>query len=308
MKHQLLHRFISLLFVSATASLIGCYTQLGTVRSDRDSGYDRERAEQADKGYEAYDDSTGYGSNDEYYDDYLYQRNRLGFTYYYPTILIGSPYYDPWYYGRWGWNSYYDPFICGTAYPGIYAGWYYPHYWYNDPWYYGGYSRYRDYTGGRIYGATRTFGKTRGGGSTRVAGGTRGNEGSYQPPARGGDLPVGYRPNTTTGRSGAKPSVPPKVSTGKRGGEHGQRGGSRTGAVGRGGNTRGSGSREGTRVGRPSAPPSHQPSPPRDNGGSRSGEGRSYSPPPSTSQPAPSSPPSGGRAPSSTGARGGSRR
>jgi len=314
MKHQLLHLLSLLLFLFAIVSLVGCYTQFGTVRSDNGSGEERDKVGQADEGYQSYDDTTEYTDNGQYSnDDYWYDRNQVGFAYYYPMIHIGASYYDPWYYGRWGWYSYYDPFICGTAYPWLYAGYYYPSVWDNYPWYFG--NGYRGgYSGGRAYGTTRTFGNTRGGGNTRTVGGTRGNEGTYQAPPSSGDLPVGYRSGATSDRSGATPSVTPKVSTGKRGSNEGQRSGSRTGTVSRAGKTRGSGTREGARIGRSGSSPSQPQSVPRGSGGSnrgggeRSGGGRTYSPPPSAPHSSPAPAPSGGSAPSNSGSRGGGRR
>jgi len=64
-------------------------------------------------------------------DDYTYSRRLYSFY----------GYYDPWLYGRWGWNPYwrpgwYDPWYYGYA-GWWYDPWYYGYYGWYDPWYYG---------------------------------------------------------------------------------------------------------------------------------------------------------------------------
>lgn len=304
-------RFVAspVLFLAA-GLLTGCYTELGTVRSERAPARDYDRTESAEESYEAPQDSLEYAEEEGTYsdDDYWHYRHRLGFYYYYPSFYVGvgAAYYDPWYWDPWYWRSsayYYDPFICGTYFPWYYAGWYRPSYWGHYPWYSGW--RTRDYAGGGRYSGTRTFGNTRGSGSSRLAGSQRAGDAVQQTPVRGGDLPVGYRSAGSSTRSGTPSSSAPGVSSSRRGRSDGGSGVVRQGTRGKTGSTRSGGSKEGTRIERSSPPPSYQPSPPsRGSGGGRSGEGRSYSPP--SSSPSPSS--GGGGNSSGGSSRGGSSR
>jgi hypothetical protein len=306
----------------ALLALAGCYTQLGTVRSERepDNSYNDEQAYSADEDTTQVwtEEEENYANDNDYWD----YRPRLGFMYYYPSIYFGMTNYDPWYWDSWYWPrgayySYYDPFICGTLYPWYYAGWYHPGVGYYDPWYYGNYYRYRDYGGG--YGSTRTFGNTRGGGGVRSAGSTRGGEPAYGSPSSVGELPGAYRSAGSSPRGSATTGTQ-GVSRGKRSGDQSARQGTRPGTVQRGGNTRSGGSRQGTRSVPPRVRPPRSNPPPKDSGGARRSGGShssgapSYSPP----APAPSSPPApsgggtrssgGGTRSSGGGSRGGSRR
>jgi hypothetical protein len=292
MRHQLRRVFGFSLPLLASAALLGCYTQVGAERSERNPDRDYDRPETTERGYVAADDSTSYNQNDEGYnnDDYGYRHRWLGFDYYYPTVVVGASVWDPWYWDRWG-SYYYSPFWCGTYYPGIYAGWYYPRYYSHYPNYYGGY--YGGYNnghrGGGYYGGTRTIGNTRGS-TVRGFGGVRGSQGVTQPPASSSELPRGYRAGSTDRATPS--SATPRVTTGRRDGS--VRGSPGSGTIGRGGSTRGGGSRGGRRLERPSgsSAPHYGPAPRGSSGAPRGGGGRSYSPPPSSS--GPSSAPSGG--------------
>ena len=319
MDYRRLYLLAGVLPLIALLSLAGCYTQVGTVRSEREPDYSYSEDEQA---YGAEEDSTEALTQQEaenyaYDDEYWNSRPRLGFMYYYPSFYFGATFYDPWYWDSWYWPrgayySYYDPFICGTIYPWYYAGWYHSSYGYYDPWYYGGHYRYRDYGGG--YGSTRTFGNTRGSGAVRAVGSTRAGEPAYGTPAQSGELPKAVRTAGSSPR-GSATSGTQGVSRGKRSDDQSARGGSRTGTVTRGGKTRSGASRDATRVAPPRVKtPPRATTPPRDSGGrgrsggTRSSDVPSYSPPASapSSSPAPSS--GGGRSSSGGGSRGGNRR
>ncbi len=252
----LLNRFtlpVGVLFLGFWSA--GCYTQLGTVEEERNYAQDVEEAYVAEDTVSTEDYEQ---ARDRFYND--------SYDYYYPTVMVGVGYSNPWYWHNRSWYSYdpfwYDPFWgwCGTYYPRYYGGWYSG--WY-DGWYDGYYPRtyyghggsgYVSRDGGR-YGATRTFG------STRTSGTLRGSSGSSYTPVSG-------RTNT-----GATPSSLPtgRVSTGTRAKET-KRGGA---AVG-GGTTRSTGGREGSV--RREAPRSA----PRPESGTRTTRsGERYSPPPS---------------------------
>ncbi|MBM2845073.1 MAG: hypothetical protein HW407_385 [Bacteroidetes bacterium] len=277
--------------------LSGCYTQVGTTRDADQEEYSAVES-----------DTTGDDYEQSYTDNYYDGANgmpayRYGFDYYYPTFGFGFSAYDPWYYRHSGWY-YYDPFICGTYYPSIYAGWY--PYWYpHGIYYYPGYGHKPFAFGGRrSHGTTRTFGTTRGGGVVR--GGSR-DDGGYRGASSGAtELPTGYRSGSGS-HGNPPPASTPRVSTGRTSSDGGRavtRGGSR----GRAGNTRGGSgkSREGVRQGPPRTyTPAPQSTPPsQGRGADRGGSSRSYSPPRS-SPPAQSTPPSGGG--NSSGSSGGSR-
>jgi hypothetical protein len=272
--------------LTAIALLIwlnGCYTQLGTTRSEPDYS-----AVEDDTTGDDYEDSytQNYYDNDEWGPRYRY-----GFDYYYPTFALSFSTYDSWYWRNCGWY-YYDPFWCGTYYPTIYAGW---HWWYPPVSYYSYYYptyRYRTYASTGNRGTTRTIGNTRG---SVVRGGGRGEVGQRSGSSGNFDLPTGYR--SSSGTRGTAPPNQPRVSTGRK--NAGQaRGGTRGSEGIRGGTTR-SGSRE-----RTYQPPRTYTPPPRDRGSDRGSVGRSYTPPPSP--PPAQSPPAndGGR---STGSSGGTR-
>src|SRR5437867_101442 len=165
--------FLGLLFFGT-----GCYTQLGTTRDEHREEYSSSTQ----------NDTTGDNYEQSYADNYNDYDNgapgyRYGFDYYYPTFGFGFSAYDPWYWGYSGWYSY-DPFLCGTYYPAIYAGWY-PYWHRHGIFFYPNY-RYRTYAtaGSRgFYGRTRTIGSTRG--SAVVRGGGR-NDGGYRNNSSGG--------------------------------------------------------------------------------------------------------------------------
>jgi len=280
----------------------GCYTQVGTVRSEDRAVYLESQESSSENAEEYVEEPSGENT---YFEENGYPGSRYGFDYYYPTISIGFGYYDPWYWRQSFWYSYYDPFWCGTYYPAYYAGWYPPYGFYYPP-YYGGY-RYT-YSGGHGRGTTRTVGYTRGSGSTRGDNGTisRGNSSS----GRSAALPTGVR--SGSGGSNRTKEATPKVSTSRRKSDAGNRGGSRSGESVRGGSTRSGGSRQATspRVRREAAP---KPAPaPREDRGTQRGDagksgGRSYTPPPSPPAQS-SSPPPQSAPPTNTGARGGNRR
>jgi len=174
-------RRVNMLFASfAVFFLVGCYTELGTVREPREQQTDeytyQDNSQESEYGEDTvssryYEDRTYY---DDYYYDRWYPRYRFYFRYYYPAYYwpsFGFSYvcYDPWYYYGW----YYDPWFCGTPLV-IYPIYYYP-YWYSYYPYYYPYYRYRHYYGygGSIVRTNRDFGSTRGA-SIRTGGGRGG--------------------------------------------------------------------------------------------------------------------------------------
>jgi hypothetical protein len=283
----------------------GCYTQVGTVRDDRDDNYSSRDRDRSEYGYT--DSQPGYDTtvadSGRYAEEpYETVRHRAYFDYYYPTFSVGFGWYGPW---DWGYG--YDPFFypwyySSWGYPGIspYPWYVYPYY--RDPGYYGPYYSHT-YGGGRTYGHTRTFGNTRTGGSYRAGSAVY----------RGGGATSLINPAGTryAPRSNPRvaPSSQPRVSTSRRTYNSGRATSSPQGKTYRGGSTRG-----GTRGGYGNTPPRSRYEPPQSSGGSRSsgagrsGGGRSYSPPSSPpSHGGSSAPPSsGGRG--SSGSRGGSRR
>jgi len=269
--------------------LNGCYTQVGTVRSERYGDESIQEAENEDVAEESEADTT-----DESYED---QRDRLYYDYYYPPSY---PYSHGWY-RPYGWYGY-DPFWCGTYYP--YYGWWPPSYFYYPGYYtlpYGsGYSRYA-VAGGRSHGVRRTIGNIRSSGSVRAT-----NEGTNER-ARDTYLPTGSQSRPTIRREARGTGVTPNpTSTGRREGSVSSTRSSRGKSVDRAGNSR-SGS---TRSGVPrqiSRAPQQPPPPPSAGGRGSSGSSRgeqSYTPPPS-SKSAPSSPPPASGPRSSGGTRSG---
>ena len=242
-------RFVLLLPAAISALLFaGCYTQLGTVRSDEDSEEVTQQEETS-----AYNDSLA-GSGDEEYEESEYESSDRYYPfpyYYYPPVYGGAGYYDPWY---WGSSFYCDPFRWG---PWVTVS-YWPGYYYHRPYYspYHGYYPVYSYDGTRGHGSTRTIGSSRGSGS-RTGGVVLGRDGVAQPgvsrPSRSGDRslpPVTLSPRApatkgrTTGgekgksvdsgkrtskpRSVAKPSAPNQrpAPTTRDGDKPGSRGGS----------------------------------------------------------------------------------
>ena len=286
--NRTLHRILlPCLSLGSLLWLTGCYTQLATTRDEGTYDYYATDEDTTGDNYEqAYADSNDNGYYDENPEVPGY---RYGFDYYYPTVGLGFSDYDPWYWRYNGWY-YYDPFICGTYYPSIYAGWYpywpYPGYYFYYPYYHN--HTYAGTLGRGGYGGVRTIGSTRGGSAVRGGG-----EGGYRgSPASGtSSLPTGYR--SSSGTRSNPPAATPGVSTGRR--SNGARGGSAVRPGSRGGTTRSGSGREATRG---QAPRTY--TPPRNTGGS----GRSYSPPPPP-PPAQSTPPSSGGGRSSSGSGGG---
>ncbi|MCZ6775538.1 MAG: hypothetical protein O7D34_03655 [Ignavibacteria bacterium] len=311
----------TVVFLTSVFFLMGCYTQVGTTRSETDSDYyyseNEEVSEYVDEEYQYGDDSTNIGSTDYYYDDYDYPRHRFFFSYYYPSYYWGASYY-PWY---WGWCGYYlyDPYYL-AFYP--YYGGYYGHF---SRIHVGHFVQHHSFRFRGGHGVTRTIGTTRG------TGGTRGRGSGYRGRTEGRDLPTGVRSPSSTGRRSGSSSVGTRTSKGSE--VKGQRG-SRRGSVSRGGKarttvkkgtrrgsvTRGKSARTGgrkgrsisqRRPGRPAVSPTRKGASRIRAGGSRSPGGRSFTAPRSSSPPR-SSPPrsarSGGGARGSGGSRGGARR
>jgi hypothetical protein len=277
--------------------LNGCYTQVGTVRSER-WGDEPIRSDEPDVVAE----SSEVDTTEEGYED---QRDRFYYDYYYPPSYPYLGLYRPYNWSLW-WNTSlgYDPFLCGTYYPSYY-GWWDPRYFYYTGYFYppyaGGYYGYRYASvGGTSHGVRRTTGNTRGTGSVRESGGNS-NE-------RGGSsyLPTGSQSRTTVRREAQGTNVAPNPSAGRReskvSGTRSSRGGSadRSGTT-RSGSTRRGGQRESVRSSPPRAP---QPSGESRGSSGRSRGERTYSPPASSS-PAPSSPAPARGSSSSGGTRGG---
>lgn len=273
------------LFLGSLVWGTGCYTQLATTQDEYHEEYAATEGDTTADNYEQSYTDNGYYDNNDGMPGYRY-----GFDYYYPSIGFGFSTYDPWYWRYNGWY-YYDPFICGTYYPSIYAGWY--PYWHHPGFYFYPYYNHRTYAGnfGRGGYGVRTIGSTRGGGAVRG-----GNEGGYRttPASGAGSLPTGYR--SSSGTRSNPPAAAPRVSTGRRSDGAREKGAVRSGS--RSGTTRSGSGRESTRG---QSPRTY--TPPRNTGGS----GRSYSPPPPP-PPAQSTPPSSGGGRSSSGSSGGGSR
>ncbi len=316
--------FITTLTVIVIAIFfVGCYTQLGTLKSDKSVNEEYYSYEQSPN-YNYDSDTTYYEGgttiNNYYYDgNYWYPRPYWAFSYYYPSyywpsVAFGYVYNDPWFYDRY-WR--YDPWICGTMYV------HYPHYYYY-PYYYGSYypyywtPQYYVTTTGSIERTRRDFGNQRDQGGRQAP--TYDDRQDRVSGRSGLDLPTGVGVIGGSGRSqaGSTPDVQ-KPSRGE--------GASREvtpRSTDRSGSTRGESgqSRSGSRRDRYENPDRGQSTPPvtrdsgrrnegsgrRDDGSTRSGETRTYTPPPSS--PAPSSPPPlrGGNDSGDSGSRGGSQR
>ena len=170
-------RLLQLSFAGFIAILVmllsGCYTQLSTVKGDRD---DDERytssGSRDDSSYTQNEDGEYRERSDYDNDDYYgYNHPHVGFSYYYPTYwpsyAFSVAYANPWCYDNY-WA--YDPWYCGTSYVrypfyGYYPTYYYPAYYYHYSYYHSGYaSRY-----GSVRRGTRDFGSTRGNASGRGA-------------------------------------------------------------------------------------------------------------------------------------------
>ncbi len=276
-----LRKYAPVAAVVVTAlALSGCYTQVGSMREDREGDYSYR-----DEDRSAVTDSTEEQPGEYNDNDYEYDRGRFYFDYYYPSYTFGLGFYGSWWSPWWAWGTWYnDPFLYGPYYnnwgwgwyPGYVPGWWYPRY--------GGY--YGTYPYG---GRTRTFG------NSRMVGTTRG--GMYDPPG-GGVLSGGTRTSPgAVGRSGVttrrpqpgRPSARPssRVSPGRRSDGRFVPPSS-SGTVNRG--SRGEGRRSYTQPRSAPAPRNEG----RSSGGRTYGGGRSYSPPSSHSSPPPSRGGSGG--------------
>ncbi|MBI1806393.1 MAG: hypothetical protein HYR76_05010 [Ignavibacteria bacterium] len=187
--------------------LSGCYTQLSTVKEDRED--EEQYAPSGDRGDSSYtrneDEEGEYRNRSDYgYDDYSWQyRPRIGFSYYYqpwwPSYAFSVAYASPWCYDNF-WA--YDPWYCGTPYIR------YPFYGYSPAYYYPAYyypSFYSHYGYPRAYSSLRRG--TRDFGSTRGSGGGRGTPAGYDLPNtdRGNyNLPTGA--SLGRGANGASPN------------------------------------------------------------------------------------------------------
>lgn len=285
----------------AALALSGCYTEVGSVRGERDEDYAYHPEDRGVVPDTTIEESGNYTDN-----DYDRDRSRFYFDYYYPSFTFGWGYYS-WWRPWWSWGSwYYDPFYYSGGYntpwgwggyPGYVPGWWYPHY---D-------GRYAFSSG--YYGKSRTFGNSRTVGM---------NRGAYNPPSGGimyggarSSSRTGSRTGVTSGRSqtgssSARPST--RVSPGRRSQSSNRYvAPSDLGRINRG--NRGEARREYTQPRSAPAPRGEGRS-----GGNRSsgGGGRSYSPPASTgsshSSPAPSGGGSRGGSSGGGGRQGGSRR
>ncbi|MDI6779498.1 MAG: hypothetical protein QME25_04805 [Bacteroidota bacterium] len=314
--------------IIATLGLVvlisGCYTQLETIKNEKkyvDEYYDNNRIEnysQEEQSDTFYYDRDGRTIINNYYFDggAWYPRYRWMFSYYpsyyWPSYAFSMVYYDPWFYDRY-W--YYDPWICGTPYV------YYPHYYY--PYYYGSYypyywgSHYYISTTGTVERTKRDFGNQRDKGGR---GAPTYDDRQDRISGRGGlDLPTGV--GVTGGGGRSQTGSTPEVRKPSRG--DGTSGKVTPRSTDRSGSSRGEGSqsRSGSRRDRyensdrgQSVPPAtresgrrNEGSGRRDEGSTRSGETRTYTPPPPpTPQPAPSSPPPSSPPPQRGNSRGGS--
>jgi hypothetical protein len=141
--------------------LSGCYTQLGSLRNEKEGDEEYMATEQqSDSSYTSENESEGYTYNSGCCDDYY--RPHVGFSYYYPSsywpsVAFGMAYADPWFYDyAWGynsWNNYYSP--VWNPYYG-----YYPNSFYS-PYYSGYYGYYNGYPGSSIVNGRRDVGEVR---------------------------------------------------------------------------------------------------------------------------------------------------
>ncbi len=217
----------------------GCYTEVGSLRSEREDTYGY------DNRYESKIDSSGAEVNNYYggyppsyglYDGYLpYPRYRAYFSYYYPSYYW-TPYNDPFFYDCY---YFYDPWICGSpfmAYGIGFDGFYHPFGFFGTSFRYSPF--FHGYVAsGKVFSGSRNFGSTRGIGGRGSFGSSRGTTSDYTPPPA---TSVGGRgvSSTTSGNSNAGRSR----SEGTTRGSYNQ--GNRTedkGSGRQGGETRGSG-------------------------------------------------------------------
>jgi hypothetical protein len=161
----------------------GCYTQLGTVKSDESESEDV-----------ALEQDSVY-AEEEYSFDYPSPNHYVTFTYYSPGFHPGFGYYDTWCYDSWYWCYDPGPILCGPFYP--YYGWSpYHHYYPPSYGYYPGY-----YDPSPSYAARPNM--------TRDIGRTRNNEGSGSEGTRGGG---GRKPGFTGGLADQVSESQPSIS------------------------------------------------------------------------------------------------
>jgi hypothetical protein len=192
----------------AALALSGCYTEVGSVRGERDEDYAYHPEDQGVVPDTTMEESGNYTDN-----EYDRDRSRFYFDYYYPSFTFGLGYYS-WWRPWWSWGSwYYDPFYYyggyyapwgWGGYPGYVPGWWYPHY---D-------GRFALSPG--YYGRSRTFGNSRTVGMTR---GTFTPSGGIMYGRVRSSSSTGGRTGVTSGRSqtgspSARPST--RVSPGRR--------------------------------------------------------------------------------------------
>ena len=214
--HMKAYAFVLALLIGALLS--GCYTQLSTVKSEREEEYTYTRNDQ-EEDTTSYDSGSRGTYHDYDYDDWdrPYPRFRAYMNYYYPAYYWPSigftlAYSDP-YYG-WSWYGY-DPWWCGT--PQIVYAWpvyYYPYYYYPYS-----QSRWGHYAwGGGGVRTNRDFGSTRGGSMRTVGGGRGGESPAYDAPRSGGinegssagrrgDVPLPLRVEPSSGRRSDIPTT-----------------------------------------------------------------------------------------------------
>jgi len=183
-----------------SALLSGCYTQVGSVRGDRDYGYTSSDNPENSTNVQADNDTSIADSGA--YNENSYEQSRRDFydECYPPSVYVGGGWYGPW----WSVGFGYDPWYWGYG-PSWYGGWGYPAYWGWFPVatpYYGYYGHYGYYGYGRYYGGTRTFGITRARTGAAFAG--YGTQPLYRTTAAGG-----------ASRTGVSSSQPVGVSRGR---------------------------------------------------------------------------------------------
>lgn len=262
--------------------VVGCYTQLETVREDEEVTMQDETEEGV-----VYD-STQEQEEVEEEGEYTTYPPYYPYHYYYPPIHAGIWWYDPWYYYDPFWYGYWP--YCRPYFPLIYS-YYYPAYYYPV----GYYPRY--YVSVSVgHGSTRTMGHSRGFGGTR---------GGSRSPTLGGSAGTESegmsRPHPAVDRTVPPVSVSPAQPVGK---------GTTTGS-GKESSVGSSKRKAPTPRATKSQPPAQRPAPSVHRGGNstpKRGEGvsRPSSPPLSSPAPAPS-PSSRGGGGRTGGSRGGSR-
>jgi len=284
---------IILLALSSIVSILlvlfsGCYTQLGSLRNEKEGDEEYTTTEQqGDSSYTNENESEDYTYNSGSYDDYY--RPHVGFSYYYPSsywpsVAFGMAYADPWFYDyAWGynsWNNYYSP--VWNPYYGYYPYSYYSPYY---PSYYNGY--YYGYPGSSVLNGRRDVGEVRAQGRE-----DNGNGRTYQlqgmpdvnltTGAAIGKAPTSAPPpnrNSSTVKNNSRRSGSDRTYV-PRDSRSAARSGNATHASGRSSSNRGDRRRDTQPQYRPNEPKNSSPptysTPPRENRGSTP----SYTPPP----------------------------